>query len=116
MDFEDEAFESYGAMLAQDDGLLQPDGPMSGEWESTEERRPSNGECFYRLLGVSEYASADEISRAYRRLSKQWHPDRCKDKDAREIFHLLTTARDFLLDESKRRKYDMAQDDSTVSK
>ncbi|MGM0568509.1 MAG: DnaJ domain-containing protein [Elusimicrobiota bacterium] len=34
-----------------------------------------------KCLGIEEYASLNEIKKAYRRLSLKYHPDRCKDAD-----------------------------------
>ena len=37
-------------------------------------------EDFYQILGISKTASQDEIKKAYRKLSKKYHPDKNIDK------------------------------------
>ena len=56
---------------------------------------------YYKILGLDEKASADEIKKAYRRLAKQCHPDANPgNKPAEERF------KEVLSDTGKRRKYD----------
>jgi molecular chaperone DnaJ len=62
---------------------------------------------YYKILGVSKDASADEIKKAYRRKSKELHPDRNKgDKQKEEQFKELAEAFSVLGDSSKRAQYD----------
>lgn len=61
---------------------------------------------YYEVLGVSKGASADEIKKAYRKLSKQYHPDINKDAGADEKFKEISEAYEILSDESKRAQYD----------
>lgn len=62
---------------------------------------------FYRILGVSETASANEIKRAYRDLAKRYHPDaNPDDAEAESRFKNISEAYDVLKDGEKRRKYD----------
>ncbi len=62
---------------------------------------------FYSVLGVPKTATADEIKRAYRKLAKQFHPDRNKgDASAEKKFKEVQAAYDVLGDEKKRRDYD----------
>ncbi len=62
---------------------------------------------YYKVLGVSETASADEIKKAYRKLAKQYHPDkRPGDKEAESRFKEISEAHSVLSDKSKRSKYD----------
>ena len=62
---------------------------------------------FYQTLGVARDASDKDISSAYRRLARQFHPDVTGgDKDAEERFKQVNAANDVLSDSDKRAAYD----------
>jgi len=62
---------------------------------------------YYEVLGVSKDATEEEIHAAYRRLAKQWHPDRHKgSKEAEEKFKEINEAHQVLGDKEKRAQYD----------
>lgn len=62
---------------------------------------------FYDILGVSRDASAEDLKRAYRALSKEWHPDKHKgDKAAEQRFAEINHAYETLSDPKKRQMYD----------
>lgn len=64
-------------------------------------------EDFYKTLGVSRTASAEEISKAYRKLARKYHPDlNPDDKNAKKRFQEIQTAYDCLNDPEKRKLYD----------
>lgn len=61
----------------------------------------------YELLGVSRSASDDEIQKAYRKLARQYHPDRNPgDKAAENKFKDIAGAYEILSDKKKRAQYD----------
>lgn len=62
---------------------------------------------FYTILGVSKGASQDDIKSAYRKLSKELHPDKHKgDKTKEEQFKEVNKAYETLSDPQKRQRYD----------
>ena len=60
----------------------------------------------YEVLGVSKDASDADIKRAYRKLSKQYHPDINKEAGAEEKFKEIAEAYEILSDSQKRAAYD----------
>jgi len=63
---------------------------------------------FYETLGLTETASQDEIKKAYRKLSLQYHPDRNNNSaESTTKFQSISAAYDVIGDEDKRRQYDM---------
>jgi molecular chaperone DnaJ len=65
---------------------------------------------YYGRLGVSEDASREEITRAYRQLARQFHPDtHPDDPQAEEQFKLISAAYDVIGDDGRRKEYDEAR-------
>lgn len=61
---------------------------------------------YYEVLGINKNASKDEIKKAYRKLSKQYHPDINKEADATEKFKEVKEAYETLSDDQNRAHYD----------
>jgi molecular chaperone DnaJ len=58
---------------------------------------------YYKILGVSDSTSQEEIKKAYRKLSKEYHPDKGGNE---EKFKEISEAYTNIGDENKRREYD----------
>jgi curved DNA-binding protein len=62
---------------------------------------------YYKVLGVGQAATQDEIKKAYRKLANKYHPDKTKgDRIAEEKFKDVNEANEILSDPVKRKKYD----------
>lgn len=63
---------------------------------------------YYKILGIDEKASEDEIKKAYRKMSMVHHPDKNGNTDeSKQKFQELNNAYETLSDANKRRTYDM---------
>jgi DnaJ-class molecular chaperone len=61
----------------------------------------------YEVLGLSKSATAEEINKAYRKLSKKYHPDRNPgDKEADAHYKEVQAAHDILGDAQKKAQFD----------
>lgn len=61
---------------------------------------------YYEVLGVSKGATADELKKAYRKLSKKYHPDINKEADAEDKFKEISEAYEILSDPQRKAAYD----------
>lgn len=65
---------------------------------------------FYEILGVPVGAAHEDIKAAYRRLAKEWHPDRHADSaKATQRMQAINQAYNTLKDPQKRSQYDFEQ-------
>ncbi len=63
---------------------------------------------YYKILGVSRNATQEEITKAYKKLAKKYHPDlNPNDPSAEEKFKEVNEAYEVLKDPEKRKRYDM---------
>ena len=68
----------------------------------------------YALLGVPKGATQDDVSKAFRKLAKELHPDvRPDDKAASERFKRVSSAYELLSDPAKRARYDRGEIDAS---
>ncbi|MFC1910879.1 DnaJ domain-containing protein, partial [Chloroflexota bacterium] len=66
---------------------------------------------YYKILGITDDASHDEVKKAYRKLAFQYHPDTNpgNEKQASDKFQEINEAYCVLCDENKRKEYDYAR-------
>ena len=61
---------------------------------------------YYQILGVSRDADTAEIKKAYRKLARQYHPDKNEQAGSEDKFKQVNEAYEVLKDDEKRRAYD----------
>jgi len=75
------------------------------EWFNAE-ARPDEVATLYAVLGVPAAAVDADIKAAYRRLARTWHPDVCREPDAKEQFQRIQHAYEVLREPARRARYD----------
>ncbi|KAJ8021396.1 DnaJ-like subfamily C member 16 [Holothuria leucospilota] len=60
----------------------------------------------YEVLGVSRSASQQQIKKSYKKLAREWHPDKNNDPGAGDRFIEIQQAYEILSDDDKRSQYD----------
>lgn len=69
---------------------------------------------YYKILGVIKTASTDEIKKAYRKLAREYHPDKTGgDEKKNRVFLDVNEAYEVLGNEDKRKNYDEKKPDNT---
>lgn len=117
--------EYLGACKPRDGGDVSAMGFCEGAWSviapepvlrlwfegapkaSQEAAQPAAPSTYYALLGVGQDADEDAIKRGYKRMARQWHPDVCREPDARERFLAIRDAYNVLCDPQLRKKYNV---------
>jgi DnaJ-class molecular chaperone len=61
---------------------------------------------YYKILGLQQGASKEDIKKAYRELAKKYHPDVSKEPDSAEKFKEIQEAYEVLMDDGKRNMYE----------
>lgn len=68
--------------------------------------KPDGIQTLYQVLCVFETVEPEQISKAYKRLARQWHPDVCREENAHETFIKINDAYKILIDPDQRKRYD----------
>ena len=64
-------------------------------------------ENYYKILGVNENVTNEDLKKAYKKLAKKYHPDaNIGNVEVEEMFKKISTAYKVLSDETSRAKYD----------
>lgn len=90
-------------LLHLDKTFLQKFRLLASAWRTQERSDKIN---LYDVLELDKDATLDDIKKAYRSLSKKYHPDKNKSKDAGKKFEEIAEAYGILGDSEKRRVYD----------
>ncbi len=75
-------------------------------WFGMDQPQPDAAPTLYGVLGLRPSADDNDIRKAYRRLARQWHPDVCREPNAKEQFIVIQRAYEALSNPMQRARYD----------
>jgi len=70
------------------------------------------GKDYYKILGVGQDASEDDIKKAYRKMALKYHPDKNNESGAEERFKEIAEAYEVLSDADKKAAFDRYGDEA----
>jgi len=110
-DMYEEALGDYRAALERDEDFTRA---KEGMAKTQKLQKQAGKRDYYKILGVKRSATKKEISKAYKKLAMQWHPDKFQEeedkKKAEKKFMDIAAAKEVLTDEEMRQKYDQGED------
>lgn len=110
-DMFDEAVTDYRAALERDEDFGRA---KEGIQRAQKLQKQAGKRDYYKILGVKRSATKKEISKAYKKLAIQWHPDKFQDEEekkaAEKKFMDIAAAKEVLSDDEMRQKYDHGDD------
>lgn len=84
-----------------------PERILRNYFDGTEENAaPTREKTLYGALGVMRGVSDEDLRTAYRRMAKTWHPDVCREPNAREVFLRVQEAYEILSNPRKKAQYE----------
>lgn len=98
--------EKYRSEWSSDDFSFGFSNENSKDDEFRKNHQNSTLPDFYKILGVSHDASQDEIKNRFRRLVKEWHPDKHKGQSTEKRMAEINKAYEVLSNEKTRKNYD----------
>lgn len=104
-------YEKYHSDWTSDDYIGKKTKSKDDE-EYRKSLQNSNFPDYYDVLKISNDASQEEIKNQFRKLVKEWHPDRNPDPSTKEKMAEINKAYEVLSDVERRKNYDKYFDGS----
>lgn len=110
-DMFDEAMKDFRTALEKDEGFARA---KEGMAKAQKLQKQAGKRDYYKILGVKRSATKKEISKAYKKLALEWHPDKFQDEEEKKVaekkFMDIASAKEVLSDPELRQKYDAGDD------
>ena len=103
----DRDYEKYHSDWTSDDFTYQGK-KEKADYEDEFKKLSKNSELpnYYNILGIQKTATQNEIKNQFRKLVKEWHPDKNKDPETEKKMAEINKAYEILSDKEKKEKYD----------
>merc|ERR1719458_2280447 len=110
-DMFDEAIGDFRTALEKDEGFARA---KEGMAKAQKLQKQAGKRDYYKILGVKRSATKKEISKAYKKLALEWHPDKFQDEEEKKVaekkFMDIASVKEVLSDPELRQKYDAGED------